>query len=435
MRTYQKNKRGEYWFSPVNYFWFWAVVCFLVFGLSLFLPRNNFIFNAIRRITLILSICFLSIDVVKVIIGSFRNASLLKYIYSLNLESSIREALLNTMTLNLRKDSPTIDVPEIRVIFDGDKINVYVQRLPGMNDIDKVEENINSSFRGKFEPYAVTTKIQRDDGTGFEFVLEDVGTDKTFCPKTVQDLRQKQYFVTLQKGLTINLSKYPHLVVWGKTGSGKTTVLLSIIAQCLSNGTNLLFIDGKTEFSSFSAFYPSEKIATDNEHVLKLLKGVAETITQRQRIVADEVKRRRKLGLTGFDVGLKPVVVIADEINSIIVSMNSKQKKELISYLTQITQKGRSVSVFLVLATQSPATDVLPSGIRNQFSTRILLSSATGDVQRMAFDQVATSGDVGPFQGYYMLSGRTVQPQKYYVPNLKKYGLDDLEAFEKLYKS
>ena len=85
------------------------------------------------------------------------------------------------------------------------------------------------------------------------------------------------------------------------------------------------------------------------------------------------------------------------------------------------------------MASQSPATTVLPSDIRSQFSTRILLGSATGDTQRMAFDQVATEGGVAKFQGYYMTSGLTVQPQKFFVPNLYEHDLASMQIFERLY--
>ena len=139
------------------------------------------------------------------------------------------------------------------------------------------------------------------------------------------------------------------MAVWGQTNTGKTTVLMNVIAQCFSNTTDVFFIDGKTEFSSFSAFYPSKRIVTDNTDVLELLKHVTETIKKRQKIVADEVKKQKKLGLTGFDLGLKPIVVIGDEIGSIVASMSAKEKKQFIAYLTQITQKGRSVSVFLIV--------------------------------------------------------------------------------------
>lgn len=436
MRIYRKNARGSYEYSVFHYLEFWLIVPLVLIVLLAFIA-TNFQFKLITSLEGYLWLMFIIlaiVEIIKIVVGSFRKHGFLKYFSAKILEARIRKALLNTMTINLLKDTPKIAVPEIRVNIFSDTLKIYIQKLPGMTDIDRVEENINAALIGKYKPYAVTTKIESDDGTEFNFILEDVGTDKTFIPTCIQDLKQGPYFVTLQKGLTLNLSKYPHMAIWGQTGSGKTTVLMGIIAQCLSNNTDLLFIDGKTEFSSFSVFYPSEKIVSDNNDVLKLLQNVSETIKQRQKIVADEIKKRRKLGLTAYDIGFNPIVIIADEVGSIVASMDNKAKKELISYLTQIVQKGRSVSVFLVMATQNPGVDVLPSSIRNQFSTRILLGSATGDVQRMAFDQVATDGGVDKFQGYYMTSGLTVQPQKFYVPNLIKHNLENLETFEKLYK-
>lgn len=441
MRVYRKNTQGYYIYPIYGYLSFWLAVA--VVGVF----ASNFLLNFIRLkvvfdfrlLAIVASIILGLIEIVKVVYGSVKNKSLFKYINSLILADCVRRSLLNTMTLNLYKDNPSIEMPAVKVIFDDDKIKIYISKLPGMDDIEKLKSNINSSFRGRFKPYAVTTAIQDDDGTGFNFVLENVGENKTFIPKEIKDLVQKPYIIKLQKDLTLNLSKNPHIAVWGQSGFGKTTVLMSIIAQCLSNetdlsGTNLYFIDGKAEFSSFSSFYPSKKIATDNDEVLELLKHVSATIMERQKIMAEEVKKRHKLGLTGFDVGLRPIVVIADEVGSVVASMSSKEKKQFIAYLIQIIQKGRSVSVFLISASQSPAVTVLPSDIRSQFSTKILLGSATGDVQRMAFGMVATDGGVEKFQGYYMTSGKTVQPQKFYVPNLFKYDLENMVVFEKLYK-
>lgn len=436
MRTYYRNKDGYYYY-PVYYFGsFWLAVAILVLIVSSLLVKflNISFFADIRNLALIISLILAVAELIKIIVGSMQNNGIFKYFWSLYLADCIRKSLLNTMNINIVKNAPIIEVPAVEVEFSDDKIKVYVSKLAGMSDIDKVREDIDSSFRGKYKAYAVVEAIASINGVEFSFTLEDVGTDRTFIPKTINDLVKKPYFLTLQKGLTINLAKYPHMAVWGRTGSGKTTVLMNIIAQCFSNDTDLLFIDGKTEFSSFSIFYPSSKIVTDNADVLNLLKHVTATIMERQKIIADEVKRRKKLGLTGFDLGLKPIVVIGDEIGSIVAGMTAKEKKQFVAYLTQIVQKGRSVSVFLIVASQSPAVDVLPNGIRSQFSTKILLGSASGDIQRMAFDVEITDGDVARFQGYYIISGTSVLPQKYFVPNLFKYGLADLQTFEKLYK-
>lgn len=436
MRVYRKTARGYYSYGIYHYLIFWIIIFLGIFLLSTYIRdilKIEFI-RDIEAISLISALFLGVIEIVKILIGSIKNRSLFKYSSSLFLERRIRKAFLNTMTLNVVKDLPKVEVPKIKAVFDEEKILVYVQRLAGMNDIDKIKDNVNSAVVGRYKKFAVVEAIQADDGTFFNFVLEDLGTDKTFVPNSIEDLKQEPYFIKLQEDLSLNLSKYPHVVIWGQTGSGKTTVLMSIIAQCLSNRTDLYFIDGKTEFSSFSVFYPKEKIATDNEEVLSLLKGVSQMIIKRQKRMADVVQKRKELGLTGFDVKLKPVVIIADEVGSVIAGMSSKEKKELVGNLLQIVQKGRSVSVFLVMASQSPATTVLPSDIRSQFSTKILLGSATGDFQRMAFDQVATDGGVSKFQGYYMTSGLTIQPQKFFVPNLYKFNLANMKTFEELYK-
>lgn len=437
IRIYRKNEQGYYIYPLYNYPSIWLIGCLVVFVATKWLNQYLKIdfLNYLSFVSLIGLVSLAVYELMALIIGIRRNKGLWRYFTSLSITSAIRNSLLNTMTVNLYKDSPQVEVPAIKVTILDNKLKVYVSKLPGMYNLDKMEEDINAAIRtGKYKAFAITEAVQEEDGTGYNFCLTDVGTNKTFIPKSINDLIQKPYYLRLQNDLIINLSKSPHLAVWGQSGSGKTTVLMNIIAQCLSNDTELLFIDGKTEFSSFGAFYPSEKIATDNNDVLELLEYVSELIKKRQKIVADEVKKRSKLGLTGFDIGLKPVVVIGDEIGSIVASMDNKQKKLFVSYMTQLVQKGRSVSIFGIVASQSPAVDVLPQGIRSQFSTKILLGSASGDVQRMAFGDVQTSGNVEKFQGYYYSDGITIEPQKYFVPNLFTNNLENMETFKKLYE-
>lgn len=436
MRIYRKNSAGYYEYAIYHYLWFWLLVSIaVVLGCSFLLRYIHFdLLNYLRSVGLLASIILFLIEAVRVVTGSMKNGSFLKYCDSLFLAYSVRKALLNTMTLNLYKDSPEIEMPTVEVTFVHDGISVYVDKLAGMTDVNRVKENISSSFRGRYQYYAVTEAIEKDDETGFEFLLTNVGENKTFIPKSISDLVQKPYVFKLQEGLEINFARAPHLSCYGATGSGKSTVLLSMIAQCLSNGTDLYFIDKKFEFSSLAVFYPKSKIAMTNADILKVLQHVVDDVlVERQEKVAAEVKKRRKMGLTGYDLGLKPVVIFGDEIGSVVASMDSKQKKQFLNYLIQIIQKGRSVSIFLIVASQSPATDVLPSSIRSQFSTRILLGSASADFQRMAFDMVATDSDVPRFQGYYMESGKTKQPQRFFVPNLFKHNLETVETFEKLY--
>lgn len=358
-----------------------------------------------------------------------------KYITQRRAEKAVTKSLLATMSVNRLQDTPFISVPGVTVCDSRPShISVEIEKLPGMYDIEKMKEDINASFRGKLAGYAVTSAMITSDGLTYKFVLEDLESDKTWRPATLEDIKAENYKLKLQEGLTVRLDERAHIAVWGKTGSKKTTVLLSMILQFFSMGADVRFIDGKDEFSSFKGFYPVDKIVSELDGVFGQLEDVLAIIKERQQIMADEVQKRGKMGLKASDVGLRPVVMVADEIGSIVALMDSKQVKKFISDLVAIIQRGRSVGVSVIVSTQDPSTDTLPQKVRQQFSTKILLGSANGDIQRMAFGEVATVGDVEDFRGFYICDGLTNQPMKFYVCDLYSYGFNELKMFKKAYE-
>lgn len=52
----------------------------------------------------------------------------------------------------------------------------------------------------------------------------------------------------------------------------------------------------------------------------------------------------------------------------------------------------------------------------------------------MAFGEATTPGNVEKFQGYYSIDGLTIDPQKFFVPNLFKYDLENMQIFKQLYE-
>ena len=84
------------------------------------------------------------------------------------------------------------------------------------------------------------------------------------------------------------------------------------------------------------------------------LDDILAIIKKRQKIMADEVQKRQKIGLKASEVGLRPVVLVADEIGSIVALMDSKQSKKFVADLTAIIQRGRSVGVSVMLVRKTP---------------------------------------------------------------------------------
>ena len=432
--TYKKNAQNVYKVPFYVQFWTWWALVLALAILSLLLG----LVVSIKLVQVVLwsLVAILTIwraySLTKLVIKA---KTIGKYITEKKAEKAVTKSLLATMAVNRLQDTPHISVPAVRVGASlPSHLTVEVEKLAGMYDLDRLTEDINSSFRGKLGAYAVTSAMITSDGLYYKFVLEDVGTDKTWRPATLEDVKAEKYVIKLQKGLEVNLSERAHIAIWGKTGSKKTTVLFGIILQLFSMGADVRFIDGKDEFSAFSGFYPIEKIVSDPDDVFGQLEDILAIIKERQKIMADEVQKRGKMGLKALEVGLRPVVLVADEIGSIVALMDTKQTKKFIADLTAIIQRGRSVGVSVIASTQDPSTDTLPQKIRQQFATKILLGSSNSDIQRMAFGEIATAGDVEDFRGFYNCDGLTNQPMKFFVCDLYSHGFNELGAFERAYK-
>jgi hypothetical protein len=430
-KTYKKNAQNVYKVPLYAQFWTWWALVLALSILSLVLGLILSIKLVLWSLVAILTI-WRAYSLTKSVIKA---KTIGKYITQKKAEKAVTKSLLATMSVNRLQNTPFISVPSVRVCDSRPShISVEVEKLAGMYEVEKMTEDINASFRGKLGGYAVTSAMITTDGLFYKFVLEDVGTDKTWRPATIEDVTAEKYAITLQEGLTVKLDERAHIAVWGKTGSKKTTVLFGMLLQLFAMGADVRFIDGKDEFSAFSGFYPSEKIALDVEAVQSQLNDVLAIVSERQKIMSEETQKRQKIGLKASDVGLRPIALIADEIGSVVALMDSKQAKKFVADLTAIIQRGRSVGVSVIASTQDPSTDTLPQKIRQQFSTKILLGSANSDTQRMAFGQVATAGDVEDFRGFYMCDGLTNQPMMFFVCDLFSHGFNELKAFEKAYK-
>lgn len=426
-KVYKKNANNVYKLPLYSQKWFWLLVA-LVVSVAFSVLFSKWFLGVVIAVML-----WWGYTVFKRITKA---GSLNKYLAELSAERAITKSLLATMTVNRLQDTPFISVPKVEVSDSRPRLlEVGVEKLAGMHDIDKLTEDIDASLRGKLGNYAVTSGMITTDGLNYKFVLEDVASDKTWRPKSPKDLKMKKYHLKLQKGLVINLADRPHIAIWGKTGSKKTTVLLGMILQLFSQGADLRFLDGKNEFSAFEEFYPRNKIASTVEDVQTQIDDLLKLIDERQKIMSSEVRKRQKMGLKASEVGLQLVVLIADEIGSLVALMDNKQQKKFINGLVAIIQRGRSVGVSVFASTQDPSVDTLPQKIRQQFSTKILLGSANQDIQRMAFGEVATKGDVEDFRGYYISDGLTNQPMKFFVCDLYSHGFNNLKAFKKALKS
>ena len=438
--TYKRNAQQVYKRPIYTLFLLWLVVALAIAGLMTLVTSFVAVVWLQVAVYLIWSLVVVMIGLrFYAIYQGIRSAgSIRRYRVQQKSAKDITRNLLATMTLNRQQDSPHVTVPSVTVVDrTPSHLIVKIEKLAGMYDLDRLAEDVSGSFRGYLANYAVTSSRIAPNGNEFVLTLEDVGSDRTWRPATLEEMQQPTHVLKLQKDLTINLADSPHLIYYGKSGSGKSTSLISVLMQALMwAGSQIYIADPKREFSALSDFYPRDRLAVEADEVIAMLNRVCDIVRDRQIVVSDGVRKRQKMGLRAYDLGLSPVVVMIDEVSALMASMDSKDKKEFLNLLTQIVMKGRSVSCFLILGNQSALAEKgITTDIRGQIATKIVLGKVggSGEEYRMAFGEVATKGSVERFQGYYLIDCFE-QPLLYAVTDLHSHELNDLKVIKRAYE-
>lgn len=336
----------------------------------------------------------------------------------LKLREALTRAFLDVQSVNPMLKTSLVGVPWIEILESDGVLEVKIERLPGLDEDEKLAELISVATRKDWEAFEVVDFWREPGGVYSVFVLEDVASDKRLDVTSVIS-SAVPFKIVLQKGLAVDFEKSPGLGLFGKSGAGKTTTLLAFLAQFLAGGSQVYLVDGKNELQALSNVLQRASGVSD---VLSMLGYVVAQMEQREDFLGEEGARQQRLGLKASEVGLTPLVVAIDELGALVASAQAKEKAELIALLTQIALKGRSSGVILVVASQFASVDTIPNAVRSQLSTKILLGGAPAELVRMVFPTASPGArSARQFEGFVYIDGqRGREPSRYQVPALGK---------------
>lgn len=336
----------------------------------------------------------------------------------LKLREALTRAFLDVQSVNPMLKTSLVGVPWIEILASDGVLEVKIERLPGLDEDEKLAELISVATRKDWEAFEVVDFWREPGGVYSVFILEDVASDKRLDVTSVIS-STVPFKIVLQKGLIVDFEKSPGLGLFGKSGAGKTTTLLSFLAQFLAGGSQVYLVDGKNELQALSNVLQRASGVSD---VLSMLGYVVAQMEQREDFLGKEGARQQRLGLRASEVGLTPLVVAIDELGALVASAQAKEKAELIALLTQIALKGRSSGVILVVASQFASVDTIPNAVRSQLSTKILLGGAPAELVRMVFPTASPGArSARQFEGFVYIDGqRGREPSRYQVPALGK---------------
>lgn len=187
--------------------------------------------------------------------------------------------------------------------------------------------------------------------------------------------------------LFVDMSKNPHLLVAGSTGSGKSVFLHNIIANAANRmDTKLFLIDTKrVEFNVYKDVCLKPlvyDIADDYDKAMGILKTVHQLMEARYEYMSDN-------GIQSMELcnklnRLDNIVVVIDEAADLMLYNKTKDFEQLI---VRLAQKARAAGIYLVLATQRPSIDVLTGLIKSNFPARVACKVSTKVDSRVVLDQ------------------------------------------------
>lgn len=236
--------------------------------------------------------------------------------------------------------------------------------------------------------------------------------------------KPRTYHFTSPKGETWDLFKdmlnQPHLLIAGATGSGKSVVINGLIDTLMyrlpfdkANGAQLILIDPKkVELSQYKNLPHtlSHAAGYDPDAWVKALSDAVSIMDSRYNKMA---KQNQRL-YTGSDI-----YVIIDEWASIYKSVRGKECYKL---LMRLTSEGRAARVHVILATQVPKANIIPTEIRENFAARLCLRTANSIQSRVIMEENGCEDLPRYGQGYYVTPEDTTL---YNIPYVKD---DEIES-------
>jgi S-DNA-T family DNA segregation ATPase FtsK/SpoIIIE len=177
------------------------------------------------------------------------------------------------------------------------------------------------------------------------------------------------------RSVIADLSKMPHLLVAGATGSGKSVSINSMVISMLYKSTpaevKMLMIDPKLlELSTYQEIpHLISPVITNPKEAAEALKKIVFEMEQRYRVLAERAARNIENynSQAGIEETMPYIVIFIDELADLMFS----SARDVEDSIARLAQMGRAAGIHLILATQRPSVDVITGIIKANFPTRI----------------------------------------------------------------
>ncbi|GAB1467508.1 hypothetical protein MASR2M64_01790 [Candidatus Cloacimonadota bacterium] len=217
------------------------------------------------------------------------------------------------------------------------------------------------------------------------------------------------------KPLVADLTKMPHLLIAGATGSGKSvcinTIIMSLIMRSKPDELRLILIDPKrVELAGYNELpHLIGQVVTDADTALETMYWAVKEMERRYELL-QEAKVRDIIGYNdkineGDELEKLPyIVIIVDEFADLIMTSG----KDIELPITRLAQMARAVGIHLILATQRPSIKVITGIIKANFPARIAFQVSSRVDSRVILDMIGAERLLGNGDMLFLPPGKAM---------------------------
>ncbi len=226
--------------------------------------------------------------------------------------------------------------------------------------------------------------------------------------------------------MVVDLTTLPHLLIAGRTGTGKSVCLNSMIVSMLMtrgpDEVRMLMIDPKmVELSGYRKLpHLMHPVVTDMRKAEAILAWAVDKMEERYQLLSRAGVRHlsvyNQLGDDEFRDRIRPenddewrtiprqlpyIVIVADEMADLMMTAG----KDVEQHIIRLAQKSRAVGIHLILATQKPTVDVITGLIKSNLPARIAFQVASRVDSRVVLDEMGAEKLLGNGDMLFLLPG------------------------------